>query len=144
MTTAGYSGRPLAAKLGLKPGMRVYLAHAPAGYLAALGAVVASLTLLDQPAYPLDCAQGFWQRRAELAAGFPTLKAALAPTGMLWVSWPKAAAQLATDLNEHVVREIGLAHGLVDVKVCAVDATWSGLKFVYRVKDRASLRGAGT
>jgi hypothetical protein len=142
MATAGYSGRPLAAKLGLKPGMRVCFVNPPAGYLTALGTVMASVELLDQPAYPLECAQGFWLRRTELEAGFPTLKAALVPAGMLWVSWPKAAAHLATDLNEHIVRAIGLAHGLVDVKVCAIDATWSGLKFVYRVKDRAPLRGS--
>ena len=140
MTTAGYSGRPLAAKLGLKPGMRVYLAHPPTSYNEALGQVMGVVTLVNDLAPGLDFVQGFFMGRAELEAAFPALKAALVPTGMLWISWPKAAAKVATDLNDNVVREIGLARGLVDVKGCAVDATWSALKFVYRLKDRA--RGA--
>ena len=78
----------------------------------------------------------FATARRTLAARFPLLERALAPAGTLWVSWPKGTSQVATDLTENVVREIGLANGLVDVKVCAVDATWSGLKFVRRVKDR--------
>jgi hypothetical protein len=71
---------------------------------------------------------------------FPRLKEALSPSGMLWVSWPKASSGVPTDLSENVVREIGLANGLVDVKVCAVDEVWSGLKFVYRIKDRPQTR----
>ena len=78
----------------------------------------------------------FATARRTLAARFPALEHALTPAGMLWVSWPKGTSGVATDLAENVVREIGLANGLVDVKVCAVDATWSGLKFVRRVKDR--------
>ena len=84
----------------------------------------------------VDFIHCFATRRSVLARRFPSLERALAPAGMLWVSWPKAASRAPTDLTESVVREIGLAQGLVDVKVCAVDTTWSGLKFVRRVKDR--------
>jgi hypothetical protein len=85
---------------------------------------------------PLDFVQFFTKERAELEAEFPALKQAIASNGSLWISWPKKASKVATDLNENIVREVGLAHGLVDVKVCAVDEIWSGLKFVFRVKDR--------
>lgn len=131
MNNAGYSQRPLAEKLGIKPGMRVAILNAPDGY-PPLDAV----TLVDPPAHPLDLIHLFTTRRAELDAEFPTLKAALAPNGMIWISWPKKAAKVPTDLDENLIREIGLALGLVDVKVAAVDAVWSGLKFVYRLKDR--------
>lgn len=143
MSTAGYSGRPLAAKLGIKPGMRLHLLHAPADYIGTLGVVIEAVTLANELAPPLDCVQGFFVRRDELAAEFPALKAALVSNGMLWVSWPKAAARRATDLNDNVVRAIGLANGLVDVKICAVDATWSAMKFVYRLTDREPVRAVG-
>jgi hypothetical protein len=85
---------------------------------------------------PLDLIHCFVTGRRALATKFPQLERALAPAGMLWISWPKSTSDVATDLTENVVREIGLAQGLVDVKVCAVDATWSGLKFVRRLQDR--------
>jgi hypothetical protein len=133
MNSAGYSKRPLADKLGLKPGMRAAILGAPAGY-PALDAV----TLVDPPAHPLDFAHLFVTHRADLDAAFPALKAALASSGMIWISWPKKAnaTKLHTDLDENLIREIGLALGMVDVKVAAVDETWSALKFVYRLKDR--------
>ena len=84
----------------------------------------------------MDFIQFFSMNRAELKAAFPRLKSSLAQNGSLWISWPKAAAKMETDLNENTVREIGRGAGLVDVKVCAVDEIWSGLKFVYRLKDR--------
>ncbi len=131
----GYSQRPLAAKLGLKAGMRALLISAPPGYLSRLAAPdeVEWSGDLDQP---LDFIQAFFKQRSELEARFPALKELLAPEGMLWISWLKQAAKIPTDLDGNVVREIGLAAGLVDVKVAAVDAAWSGLKFVYRLKDR--------
>ncbi len=131
----GYSQRPLAAKLGLKAGMRALLIAPPPGYLSILAAPddVEWSGDLDQP---LDFIQAFFKQRTELEARFPALKELLAPDGMLWISWLKRAAKIPTDLDDNLVREIGLAAGLVDVKVAAVDATWSGLKFVYRLKDR--------
>lgn len=132
---AGYSGTPLISKLGIKPGFRLAFVQAPDGYEALLGPLPAGITQLDVQA-PLDFIQLFVTTRAELEVHFLRLKEALAANGMLWVSWPKRTARMPTDLDENVVREIGLAHGLVDVKVIAVDATWSGLKFVYRLRDR--------
>ncbi len=129
--SAGYSKRPLADKLGLKAGMRVAVINAPEGY-PALDAV----EVVDLPAEKLDFIHFFTKSRAELDAQFPKLKAALAVAGTLWISWPKKAAKIETDLDENIIRETGLAMGLVDVKVAAIDAVWSGLKFVYRLKDR--------
>jgi hypothetical protein len=136
MTQAGYSGTPLLKKLGIKPGARVLLINAPAGYLAQLGPLPAGVTMLVAPEDGLDFVQLFSRESAEVAAWLPRLKAALAPAGALWISWPKRAARIPTDLSENLIRDMGLREGLVDVKVCAVDDTWSGLKFVYRLKDR--------
>ena len=134
---AGYSGTPLIQKLGLKPGMKALFVHAPRGYDATLGPLPAGVRRVAAVRRPLDFVQCFVTGRAALEARFARLAAALAPAGMLWISWPKQAANVATDLTEDKVREVGLAHGLVDVKVCAVDETWSGLKFVRRLKDRS-------
>lgn len=136
MQPAGYSQRPLAAKLGLKPGMRALLLDAPPGYLAALGEVVAQVEFCDLPADDLDIIQVFATEHAALVELLPSLIAALAPSGALWLCWPKLAAKLPTDLREARVRAAGLAIGLVDVKVAAIDSTWSALKFVYRLRDR--------
>ncbi len=138
MQPAGYSRRTLAEKLGVRPGMRVYLLNSPEGYREALGEALAHVDLVSAipAAANLDFIHIFAMSRADLAAAFSRAKAALAPTGMLWVSWPKKSARMATGLDENVVREVGLAAGLVDVKVAAVDAVWSGLKFVYRLRDR--------
>jgi len=135
---AGYSKRSLVAKLGLKPGFKACILNAPAGYYEeTLGPLPPAVTVTDKLEGSLDFVQFFTKDRAELEHQFEPLKQALASDGMLWVSWPKKAAKVETDLDGNSVREIGLAHGLVDVKVCAVDETWSGLKFVYRVKDRS-------
>ena len=133
---SGYSSRSLVEKLGLKPGMAVYFADAPANLLHELKLpedVTVLRALLREPADYIHC---FSTRRRELTKQFPLFKSALGTDGMLWVSWPKKAAKMETDLDENIIREIGLANGLVDVKVIAVDEVWSGLKFVYRVKDR--------
>jgi hypothetical protein len=115
----GYSGTPLAKKLGIKAGFRVRLFNAPENVRA-----------------ELDFAMLFTRSRGELAKEFRRLGKALAPAGMLWVSWPKKSSGVAANVDENVVRAIGLDAGLVDVKVCAVTEIWSGLKFVRRVKDR--------
>lgn len=137
MINAGYSHRPLAAKLGLTQGMRVALHHAPDDYATLLGDILQQVTRVaaDDTA-PVDFAHAFYKERNELERDLPTLTASLAKQSMLWISWPKAAANMPTNLTDTIVREIGLAHGLVDVKVCAVDATWSALKFVRRLKER--------
>jgi hypothetical protein len=112
----------------------VAIHNAPPGYDRTLGALPAGVTRPKRG--PLDFIQFFTKERRELEAALPRLKGAMAQTGMLWVSWPKGSSKVPTDLNENAVRELALKHGLVDVKVCAVDETWSGLKLVYRLKDR--------
>ncbi len=131
------SGRPLIAKLGIKAGMRVALVGAPVGYGEMLGALPVGVRLVEAGETGLDFVQLFVQTAAALRVAFPVWRDTLAPTGMLWVSWPKRGAALPSDLDETRIRALGLASGLVDVKVCAVDTTWSGLKFVYRLRDRA-------
>ena len=133
---AGYSGKTLIQKLGIKPGYRVAQVNAPSNYSALLGGWPVGVQLVELPEGELDFIHWFTDSGLELESEFDRIKQALKPAGMLWVSWPKAASKLPTDLNENVLRNTGLRHGLVDVKVCAVDETWSGLKFVYRLKDR--------
>jgi hypothetical protein len=132
----GYSGTPLPKKLGIKPGFRVCLVDAPSEVNAELGAALADCANASDLKGPLDFAMVFTKSKANLAKEFKRVSKQLAPAGMLWVSWPKKSSGVATDLNENIVRDIGLAAGLVDIKVCAVTEIWSGLKFVRRVKDR--------
>ena len=133
---AGYSGKPLVQKLGIKPEMRIAIVNAPRGYGRVLGKLPSRVTRKASAVGPLDFVQFFTTERRELERRFAALAGALAPAGMLWISWPKKSSGVTTDLTEDVIRAIGLAHGLVDVKVAAVDEVWSGLKFVRRVKDR--------
>lgn len=130
---AGYSKKPLMEKLGLKPGFKVWIINAPNNYLRILPQEIVSA---PEAKAELDFIHLFTKERDELAEYFPRLKEALNQKGMLWISWPKASSKIETDLNENLIRNIGLSHNLVDVKVCAVDEIWSGLKFVYRLKDR--------
>ena len=138
---AGYSGTPLPKKLGIRPGSRVLLAGAPAGFEGTLGALPEGARLLGPSAKGADVTLVFAERAAHLAPAFARLSERMATDGCLWVAWPKKAAQKtagrASDLSFDAVQEIGLAAGLVDAKICAVDATWSGLKFVIRRADRA-------
>ena len=138
--TSGYSGTPLIKKLGIKAGMKICILNAPANYAVTLGDLPDGVIQLEKPERPLYFIHFFTTERTTLEREFPPLKNALAQNGMLWISWPKrtapASIRLATDLDENTIREIGLANGLVDVKVAAVDEVWSALKFVYRVKDR--------
>jgi hypothetical protein len=136
----GYSGTPLPRKLGIKDGFNVHFAEAPADVVAELRAAVAECEEVRGGRGPLDFAMVFTKSRAELKKEFSRFTKWLGPAGMLWVSWPKKSSGVATDLDENVVRDIGLAAGLVDVKVCAVTEVWSGLKFVRRVKDRPKIR----
>jgi hypothetical protein len=132
---AGYSGTPLPQKLGIKEQFRVALLDLPADVRDELKDALAGCHVAKNG--PLDFAMTFVKSSNELRKRFPRLAKQLAPAGMLWVSWPKKTSGVATDLTENEVRNIGLEAGLVDVKVCAVNEVWSGLKFVIRVKDRA-------
>lgn len=134
--TAGYSGTPLLKKLGLKAGMRVCFVDAPPHYGDLLGPLPAGIVLLETLDDEMDFIHFFALTQGDLETRFADLKKHLAPTGMVWVSWPKKTSSIETDLSSNIVRSTGLAGGLVDVKVCAVDANWSALKFVYRLKDR--------
>ena len=134
---AGYSQTPLPQKLGIKPGFRLILLSAPEGYEKTLAPLPTGVTIAGALSERPDFIQFFAESQEDLGRRFPELKLALKDTGMLWISWPKRTSQIASDLSESFVREIGLAQGLVDVKVCAVDENWSALKFVYRLRDRA-------
>ena len=133
---AGYSGTPLPKKLGIKPGQRVALLHAPEGFDSVLGELPDGVAVRRSARGPLDVIVSFSDSERELRRRFATLARALDPAGGLWIAWPKRAAGIPTDLDGNVVREVGLAHGLVDNKVCAINETWSGLRFVVRVEDR--------
>lgn len=135
MKPAGYSGTPLYKKLGIKAGDRAWFSGSPDGYEVELQKA-GEFHLAPRLTADLDFAHVFTANRAELARNFPKLKSALKPAGMVWISWPKKSSGVKTDLDENIVRELGLKTGLVDVKVCAVDEVWSGLKFVFRLKDR--------
>lgn len=134
---AGYSKRSLAEKLGIKDGFRIAIVNPPPGYRAMLGALPPSVTVEERPSATMDLIHCFVKSKREATSAVSVLKANISPRGALWVSWPKGSSGVRTELNENVIREIGLRGGLVDVKVCAVDQTWSGLKFVYRLKDRS-------
>ena len=133
---AGYSGIPLAKKLGIEPGHRVGLIGAPEGFEATLEGLPDGVRLSRRAAGRFDVIVFFTKRAAELEHRFGQLAAKLDKAGGLWVAWPKKASGVATDVVEGKVRRTGLDGGLVDNKICAVDETWSGLRFVYRLEDR--------
>ncbi len=134
---AGYSATPLAKKLGIKEGCRVSLVNAPDKFQGELGALPAGADLVWNVRRPADLILFFAHSQTDLQANFSKLATSLASRGMLWVAWPKKASGVETNLNENVVRKIGLSAGLVDIKVCAINEIWSGLKFVFRLQDRA-------
>ena len=134
--SAGYSGTPLPRKLGIKPEARLALIAAPEGLEAVLGELPPGVSVRRRLQGTFDVIVAFFDARAELERRLPACRAALDQAGGLWVAWPKRSSGVATDLGEGTVRELGLAAGLVDNKVCAIDATWSGLRFVYRLADR--------
>jgi hypothetical protein len=136
--SAGYSGKPLLVKLGLKPGSRMYVATGPADYFKMLGPLPDGVTVLRRPAVDMDFVHVFTREAADLAVRLEHYRERITPNGMIWVSWPKKAAKVPTDVTEDVIREIALPLGLVDIKVCAVDDTWSGLKLVIRRENRKS------
>lgn len=131
---AGYSGTPLATKLSLKPGQRAWFDGMPDSVAAEIGET--GVERLPAPIAPIDAAHVFVTERADLEEKVALLRPLLAPGGFLWVSWPKKASKVPTDITEDVIRDVILTTGLVDVKVCAVDATWSGLKLMIRKELR--------
>ena len=130
----GYSGTPLVKKLGIKPDARIQFVSAPKNFAALVGPPPDGVRV--QRDGTLDFAIVFVKQLDDLMKQFPLLRDRLETNGMLWVAWPKRTSGVTTDLNEAVVRDYGLRAGLVDVKICAIDDTWSGLKFVRRLKDR--------
>lgn len=135
---AGYSKKPLTEKLGIRPGFRVSIEKEPPHFASLLGSWPKGVEILPQSAKELDYLHFFTNNRIELEDWFPRARERIKQEGMIWVSWPKRSSPLSGDLSENDVRDIGLASGLVDVKVAAIDQDWSGLKFVIRVKDRRS------
>jgi len=137
---AGYSGTPLVKKLGIKEGSRIALVNAPKNFESELVELPDNVQFIKRPTKSLDIILFFVSTEQALARDFAKLAARLTANGMIWIAWPKKSSGVVTDLTEQRVRQIGLDAGLVDVKICAIDDTWSGLKFVYRLKDRSSLK----
>jgi hypothetical protein len=135
MTTAGYSGTPLPAKLGIKPGTRVAWPGAPEHFASLLGDL-SGVNVLARAAGSMDVVVLFVTKRSVLERRLPALMEAIRPAGATWVAWPKRSSGVASDITEDVVRDIALPIGLVDTKVCAIDETWSGLKLVIRKELR--------
>jgi hypothetical protein len=129
---SGYSGTPLARKLSLKDGQRTWWEKVPDSVRAEIAEENIVLHMLDAPEPPIEAAHVFVKSRRELEQAIGRLQPLLDPAGFLWISWPKKASAVTTDVTEDVIRDIALPRGLVDVKVCSVDATWSGLKLMIR------------
>src|SRR5262245_51375770 len=135
---AGYSGTPLVKKLGIKEGSRVALVNAPENFQAELGGLPDDVKFMKPTTKSLDLILFFVLSERTLARDFTKLPTRLTSNGMIWIAWPKKSSGVTTDLMFERVQRIGLDAGLVDVKICAIDDIWSGLKFVYRLKDRVS------
>ena len=135
---AGYSGTPLPQKLGIKPGLTVVTINAPSNYRRLLGKPASKIKFSDRVSDGSDFVHFFSMHRSELEKRLPILRAKIANTGTVWVSWPKKSSGIATDVTEDVIREIALPLGFVDIKVCAVDEIWSGLKLMIRRENRKS------
>jgi hypothetical protein len=133
---AGYSRTPLAQKLGIKPGMIVHVVNAPGDYAALVDPFPENVMISSKPERELDLVHVFTKSRSELVASLKALQKKIKQNGIIWVSWPKKSSGVPSEVTEHTVREIALSLGLVDVKVCAVDETWSGLKLVIRKENR--------
>ena len=140
MSTAGYSGTPLAKKLGYKPGFRAHLVAAPAELQDWLAPLPEGVLFGARPGAQTDLVHGFFTEAAALAKQLKSLRSTLKPEAVLWVSWPKKSAKVATDITEDTIRHLALPLGWVDVKVCAVSDVWSGLKLVVRKELRKELR----
>ena len=134
---AGYSGTPLARKLGIKAGFKMRVIDPPSNYWGLLGTLSDNVSIGEPDEGRFDFIHIFVTDKTRLEEQLSELRARIAPAGMIWVSWPKKSSRVATDLSEPIIRDLALGSGLVDVKVCAVDAIWSGLKLVIRLRDRS-------
>lgn len=133
---AGYSKRSTAEKLGIKENMPIVVINNPDDYKKIIGVLPRNVSIVSTVGKAQEFIHYFSKSKRDLEKNFPKLKKALLYSGTLWVSWPKKASKITSDLDDNVVRNIGLNNGLVDIKVAAVDEVWSGIKFVYRLKDR--------
>jgi hypothetical protein len=133
---AGYSTTPLVKKLGIKPGAKIFIVNAPSTYFDWIFPLPENVDIRAIASAQLDFIHIFIKDKKSFEREFRKAKKNLKSDGMLWVSWPKKSSKIETDLDENIIRNFGLKEGLVDVKVCAVDGIWSGLKFVVRLKDR--------
>jgi hypothetical protein len=133
---AGYSGTPLAKKLGIKPGFQIRLVNAPGYYFDLFTDLPPDMNIANEDAAKKDLIHFFTKSEKEFTAMLPDLKNQIKPNGIIWVSWPKKASKVLTDITEDIIRNYALTIGLVDIKVCAVDEIWSGLKLVIPVKER--------
>jgi hypothetical protein len=134
---AGYSGTPLVKKLGIKPGHRISTVNAPTEFDKELGSLPESATYVGASAKNVDVIVCFAKSRAIYQKQLPALANRIKDDGMIWIGWPKKTSGVATDMSENLVRDSALELGLVDIKVCAIDETWSGLKLVIRKENRA-------
>ena len=141
MTTAGYSGTPLPKKLGIKPDALLALVDAPRDFDTTLGPLPEGVVRTSLDAQPVDLLIVFYTDAATLRETFADRAKRIVPAGAFWVAWPKRSSGVPTDLTEDVLREVGLPVGMVDNKVCAIDGTWSGLRFVVRKENRAAWPG---
>jgi hypothetical protein len=133
---AGYSGTPLPQKLGIKPGLIVVTINPPTNYRRLLDSIPEGVTFSDRLKPDSSFVHVFVKKCSDLARRLPVLRERIADTGTVWISWPKKSARVPTDVTEDVVRELALPLGFVDVKVCAIDETWSGLKLMIRRENR--------
>ncbi len=140
METAGYSGTPLAKKLGIKDGFKIKLVNVPAYYFELFSDFPGQTKMIKDATTKVDFIHFFCINAGELSAKIKVFKNQLLPVGMIWISWYKKTAKIATDVSEDLIRSVALKNGLVDIKVCAVDEKWSGLKLVIPVKDRGILK----
>jgi hypothetical protein len=134
--TAGYSGTPLPQKLGIKPGLSVVTINAPTNYRRLLGTIPEGVTFSDRLRPESSFIHVFAKKRSELSNRLAVSREQIADTGTVWVSWPKRSSGVPTDVTEDAVRAVALPLGFVDVKVCAIDETWSGLKLMVRRENR--------
>jgi len=136
MARAGYSGTPLAKKLGIKDGFKIAIMNEPDHYFSLFEDMPPDVDIVHNLKTKLDVIHYFVKEEKQLAEEIQTLKSSIQQNGMIWISWPKKSSKLPTDITEDVIRAIALNNGLVDIKVCAIDSVWSGLKLVIPVKDR--------
>jgi Protein of unknown function (DUF3052) len=136
MKAAGYSGTPLEKKLGMKEGFKVRLVNQPDYYLSLFAELPENIDFLKDKKTKKNLIHYFTKQAKDLYKDIVSLRNEIEPNGMIWISWPKKASKIPTDITEDVIRDLALQNGLVDIKVCAVDEIWSGLKLVIPVKDR--------